>query len=95
MDDTKSAWDEVGKEFAKLGEMISERYKAAGDGEAAKVACRRAADELDRAFTSLGEALNDPEVREHLRESGDKLGDALKATFNDVGERVRRTVSST
>jgi hypothetical protein len=92
MDETKRAWDDVSHGFEKLGEMISERYKRTTSDAGAKDAIRRAVDELDRAFTSLGDSLRDDEVREHLRATGKKLGDALKTTFSDVSERVRRTV---
>ena len=56
-------------------------------------AIRRATDELDRAFTSLGDTLRDDGAREHVRMTGRKLSDALKVTFTEVGEEVRRTVA--
>jgi hypothetical protein len=55
-------------------------------------AFRRATDELDRAFTSLGDSLRDDEAREQMRDTGRKLSDALKVTFAEVSEEVRRAV---
>jgi len=89
MDETKRAWEDVGKGFAKLGGMISDRYKSATTDGEAKDAIRRAVDELDRAFTSLGDALRDDDVRAHMRNTGEKLTAALKTTFNEVSEKVR------
>lgn len=100
MDETKKAWDEVGEGFAKLGKMISERYQqhAPQPTEAAETATKdsvkRATDELDRAFTALGETLRDDEARRHMKETGRKLGDALKVTFNEVSEQIRKSVGN-
>jgi hypothetical protein len=102
MDETKRAWDEVGDGFAKLGRMISERYKGQGAEVPARTgntedntvadAIRRATDELDRAFTSLGDTLRDDDAREQMRDTGRKLTDALRVTFTEVGDEVRRAV---
>jgi hypothetical protein len=104
MDETKRAWDEVGEGFAKLGRIISERHRHLGEERASNPttreegvvadAIRRATDELDRAFTSLGDTMRDDEAREHIRDTGRKLSDALKVTFTEVSEEVRRAVGS-
>jgi hypothetical protein len=100
VDETKRAWDEVGEGFVKLGRMIAERHRRLGeervddptthDDGAVADAVRRATDELDRAFTSLGDTLRDDEAQKHLRDTGHKLGDALKVTFKEM----RRAVGS-
>src|SRR3954447_14110788 len=101
MDEAKQAWDEVGSSFAKLGRAISERYRNLGDEqpsdrkpapEGVADSLRRAADELDRAFTSLGDTLRDDEGREQMRDAGRKLGDALEVTVSEVSEDIRRAV---
>jgi hypothetical protein len=102
MDETKRAWDEVGEGFVKLGRIISERYRDLGDERESQStsadesgvsdAIRRATDELDRAFTSLGDTLRDKDAQVHVRETGRKLSDALKVTFTEVGDEVRRAV---
>ena len=100
MDETKKAWDEVAEGFAKLGRMISERYRrnpsppSPAEEGAAKDSIRRATEELDRAFTTFGDTLRDDEAREHMRETGRRLGDALKVTFNQVSEQIRRSVGN-
>lgn len=102
MDETKRAWDEVGDRFSKLGQMVSERYRKFGEerppqpakpDEGVADALRRATDELDRAFTSLGDTLRDEEAKAHLRDTGQKLGDALKVTFDEVSGEIRRAVA--
>ena len=104
MDETKRAWDEVGEAFVNLRRIISERYRDLGEERASHPrtpqdrgvadAFRRATDELDRAFTSLGDSLRDDDAREQMRDTGRKLSDALKLTFAEVSEEVRRTVGS-
>ncbi len=102
MDETKRAWDEVGEAFTTLGRVVSERYRRLGGERAAQPsagkeggvadAVRRAIDELDLAFTSLGDTMRDDETRQHVRDSGRKLSDALKVTFSEIGDEVRRAM---
>lgn len=103
MDETKRAWDEVGAELSRLGQMVSERHRRLGEERPSRAvadqsgvsdALRRATDELDRAFTSLGDTLRDEQAKQHLRDTGQKLGDALKVTFTEVSEEVRRAVGT-
>ena len=104
MDEMRRAWDEVGEGFSTLGRMISERYRdqggegatRPGDAEdnAVADAIRRATEELDRAFTSLGDTLRDDEARRQMRDTGTKLSDALKVTFTKVSDEIRRTVGN-
>jgi ABC-type transporter Mla subunit MlaD len=109
MDDAKRAWDQVGDSFSKLGRKISEGYRqleeqrasdsgaASAEGQREGVvadAIRRATDELDQAFTSLGDTLRDDETQEQLRDTSRKLGDALEVTFTAISEEVRRAVRS-
>jgi hypothetical protein len=103
MDETRRAWDEVGEGFAELGRIISERHRqlggddtsSGGRGEGSVAdAIHRATDELDRAFTALGDTLRDDQARDHVRDTGQKLSEALKVTLSEVSDEVRRTVGS-
>jgi hypothetical protein len=104
MDETKRAWDEVGEGFVKLGRIISERYKNLGEERASQSdpaddrgvaeAIRRATEELDKAFTSLGDTLRDKDSQVNVRETGRKLSDAIKVTFTEVSDEVRRAVGN-
>jgi hypothetical protein len=103
MDETKRAWDEVGESFSKLGRIISERYRQLGEERGARPsdaeegavadAVRRATEELDRAFTSLGDTLRDDEARGHVKDTGRKLTEALNVTFTAIGDEVRKAVA--
>ena len=104
MDETRRAWDEVGDGFTKLGRMISDRYKGRSEDAPARAggteenavadAVRRATEELDKAFTSLGDTLRDDEARQQMRETGTKLSDALRVTFTEVSDEIRRAVGN-
>ena len=104
MDETRRAWEGVGEGFGKLGRLVSERYHRLGEERAipedasdeadSPGAIRNAIDELDRAFTALGDTLRDDAAKQHVRDSGRKLSDALKVTFNEVGEEIRRAMGS-
>src|SRR6266536_3217140 len=63
---SKDAWNEVGQRFSDLGDRLAERYRALGDesGESAEEGRRKVEealkgvrDQLDRAFTSVGETM--------------------------------------
>jgi hypothetical protein len=95
---TKDAWDQVGENFSGVGRRLSERYKAlsaerseetAEDQEKVKEALRAVTDQLDRAFTSLGDTLRDPEAQAGLKKAVGSLGDALSTTFSEVSGRIR------
>jgi hypothetical protein len=43
---------------------------------------------------SLGDTLRDDEAREHMRDTGRKLSDALKITLMAFSEEIRRAVGS-
>ncbi len=94
----KDAWDQVGDHFAGVGRRLSERYKALGseqadapsaDQEKVKEAIRTVTAQLDRAFTSLGDTLRDPEAQAGLKKAVGSLGDALTATFSEAADRIR------
>jgi hypothetical protein len=98
----KDAWDEVGEHFAGVGRRLSDRYKSLGserpdatpeDQEKVKEAIRTVTAQLDRAFTSLGDTLRDPEAQAGLKKAVGSLGDALTATFSEAAERIRSRTS--
>jgi hypothetical protein len=95
---TKDAWDEVGENLSGVGRRLSERYRAHAaersggtgeDQEKVKEALRVFTEQLDRAFTSLGDTIRDPEAQAGLRKAVGSLGEALSTTFAEVGDRIR------
>jgi hypothetical protein len=101
--ETKRAWDEVARRFSEVGRKVGEQYQKLGDEAprsaeptGAKVgdAVRDAVEELDRALTSVGDALRDPEAKESLRQAVSSFGGALEATFTEVGEELKKQFGS-
>jgi hypothetical protein len=96
---SKDAWSEVGDRFSEVGRHLSERYRALGDADApaaeerrAKIeeALRATRDQLDRAFTSVGDTLRDPTTKDSLGRAVSSLGDAISATFTEAGDEIRK-----
>jgi hypothetical protein len=52
-------------------------------------ALRRLTESLDQIFTSLGDAIRDPEFGQQAKKTANSLGDALSSTFADVGRSSR------
>jgi hypothetical protein len=101
MADNKQAWDQVGRDFTDLGQHLKRHYRqqAEGQGEVEPpapedrrkldAALRRLTESLDQIFTSLGDAIRDPEFAQQARKTANSLGDALSSTFADAGGRFR------
>jgi hypothetical protein len=96
---TRKAWDEVGKEFSDVGRRIGEHYRklgeetrsaAAAQRQTVTEAVRKAVDQLDQAFTGLGNALRDPETKRTLTRATHSLRQALDVTFGALGEEIRK-----
>ena len=101
--ETRRAWDEVARRFSEVGRKVGDQYRKLGEetsastnASGAKVggAVRDAVDELDRALTSVGDALRDPQTKESLRQAVSSFGGALEATFTEVGEELRKQFGS-
>ena len=99
--DTRKAWNEVGDQFSELGRRFSQHYRRQGrdataaaeeQRQAMNEAFRKAVDQLDQAFTSVGEALRDPETKKSLNQAVRSLGDALGTTFQNLGSDIGRRV---
>jgi hypothetical protein len=102
-DEAKTAWDEVAKRFGEVGRRVGEQYRKLSDEAAPSVeasggavgdAVRDAVEELDHAFTSVGETLRDPLAKESVREAVGALGDALETTFAQIGQELRKHFGS-
>jgi uncharacterized protein YyaL (SSP411 family) len=96
---TREAWDDVGKHFSDVGKRIGEHYRnledetrtsAATQRQTVNDAIKKVVDELDQAFTGLGNALRDPQTKESLNKAAKSLSDALDSTFSGLGERMRQ-----
>jgi hypothetical protein len=105
MDTSKNAWNEVGDRFTAWGRMVADRYheqRPDEPGVAATTeqdddlgstlagAARGLADELDRAFTALGDTLRDDEAKDQLKVAVRTLGDAVTVTVAEATDEIRK-----
>jgi DNA-binding ferritin-like protein len=102
-EETRRAWDAVAERFSEVGRRVGDQYRKLGEqpptnadttASGVSEAVRDAVDELDRAFTSVGDTLRDPQAKETLRQAVGSFGKALEATFAEVGEELRRQFGS-
>ena len=95
MTEAKEKWDEVGDRFGELGRRLKDRFDAntafVGD-EREKVddALRQLGDALDAGFTTIGDTLRDPAMRDELKTAGSSIVDAIAATLRDFSDAIKR-----
>jgi hypothetical protein len=99
----KDAWNEVGERFSSWGRLVADRYKEAETTtvESARDAqhkleesARELTEQLNRAFTAVGDTLRDPKAKENLREAVRALGDAVSVTVTETGDEIRKRIRS-
>ena len=103
MGETDQAWQEVSEKFTALGRKFKQHYEDRGEGAEptegdvtagapadVKKAMDNVGDSLERVFGSIGDALQDGEVKDQTRAAFSSLVDALGATFSELGSEVRR-----
>jgi hypothetical protein len=57
-------------------------------------ALKQLTDAIDSAFTTIGETLRDPDLREQLRGTANSLASAVTTTIHDVTEDVKQRFGS-
>src|SRR6266550_2052286 len=97
-ENAKQAWNDVGERFSSLGRRLSGHYREAGGAGRATVegsqrkleeAAREIGNEIGRAFTALGETINDDDAKKDLKSAVSAIGDAVTVTVNEAGKAVR------
>lgn len=95
----RRAWDEVGERFTEVGRKVGDHYRKLDEESPPKTAAERkdineavrgAVEQLDQAFTSLGNAFRDPEAQESLNRAARSFGEALAATFSELSGEIRQ-----
>ena len=96
---TRQAWgDSLGDRFTEVGRLVKEHYRRLGgtsetesEAERQRVsdAVKNAGQQLNQAFTSVGNAIRDPEASQSLDRAMSSLGLALAATFSDLGIEMK------
>jgi hypothetical protein len=101
--ETRKAWDETGKRFSELGRHLSDHYRRMeaerggstdSERDTLKESLREVVDEVDKAFTSLGKAIRDPEAKATAERAMRSFGDAIASTFSDISEEIRQQIGS-
>jgi hypothetical protein len=103
MGDVESAWREVGEKFTELGYKFRDHYRKLeaerADGgettEESEKAFKKVADELDTAFSSVGNAFRDAGVKDDAKTAANSLLAAFGATFQEIGEAFQRAIGRT
>jgi hypothetical protein len=95
MAEAKHKWDEVGDRFGEIGRHLKDRFDANaafGSDERDKVndALRQLGDALDAGFTTIGETLRDPSMRDEMKSAGSSIADAIAATLRDASDAIKR-----
>jgi hypothetical protein len=95
-DSAKDAWTNVGDRFSSWGRRVADRYAQADDPKTPQdvqrkleEAAHELGDQLNRAFTALGDTLRDDEAKQDLRRAVSAIGDAVSATVNEAGTAIR------
>jgi hypothetical protein len=103
MGDVESAWKEVGEKFTELGYKFRDHYRQLEaereDGgeatEETEKAFKKVADELDTAFSSVGNAFRDAQVKDDAKTAANSLLAAFGATFQEIGDAFQRAIGRT
>ena len=95
MAEAKEKWDEVGERFGQLGRQLKDRFdanSAFGADERDKVndALKQLGDALDAGFTTIGDTLRDPAMRDEMKTAGSSIAEAISATMRDVSDAIKR-----
>jgi hypothetical protein len=101
-EETRQAWSDVGDRFFEVGRLVREHYRRLGGESEAETeaerqrvsdAVKNAGQQLNQAFTSVGNAIRDPEASQGLERAMSSLGLALAATFSDLGAEMKEQFS--
>ncbi|MDQ1436198.1 MAG: hypothetical protein QOF59_3014 [Actinomycetota bacterium] len=95
MAEAKDKWDDVGERFGEIGRHLKNRFDAnaafgADDRDKVNDALRQLGDALDAGFTTIGETLRDPAMRDEMKSAGSSIADAIAATLRDVSDAIKR-----
>jgi hypothetical protein len=95
MADAKEKWTEVGERFGELGRALKDRFDAnaafgAEERDQVSEALRRLGDALDAGFTTIGDTLRDPAMRDEMKNAGSSIADAIAATVRDASDSFKR-----
>lgn len=95
MGQLEESWNDVGEQFKKLGARLKQHYDEQGFDEAVEAseesleeAMQRLGDGLRAAVGAVGDSVNDPELKDDVRDTAGSLFTALGATFSELGAQI-------
>lgn len=93
-------WRDLHDEFGSLGQRLKDTYRkvAAEEGpteDEIKDAFGTLLDAWGQVATSVSTALQDPDVRNKLKDTASSFASALGATISDLGSELRDTAAAT
>lgn len=98
MSDTKGAWDEVGRQLSGLGLRLklhlAQAGVEAGAADDVKDALRNLGSAIESGFTGLGNAAQDPAVRDDVSRVAKSFADALAASLSEIGSDIAEAVKA-
>jgi hypothetical protein len=101
MADARSAWNDAGERLTELGQKLKTHYaqQHGTEGEQTREevadAARRLGGAVQDAFETIGKAAKDKSVQADVKQVGQSVFDALTATFGQVSEELKRSLSQT
>lgn len=89
-------WDTVTEEFGGLSQRLKDTYRRIADDhgpseEDIKDAFSTLAGAWDQVAQSVTTAMQDPVVREHMKDAASSLATALGTTISELGVELRKS----
>lgn len=95
MGQLEESWNDVGEQFKKLGARLKQHYDQQGvdaavgaSEESLDEAMQRLGEGLRAAVGAVGDSVNDPGLRDDVRDAAGSLFTALGATFSELGAQI-------
>lgn len=98
MDDVRTTWTDAAEKLGGLGSSLRVHYEQQqeSDGETAtadvQTAAKRLGDAVQDAFDAMTAAAKDDALKEDVKQFGQALTEALKATFSEMSGEVRQVM---
>ena len=98
MDDVRTTWSDAAETLGGLGSKLKVHYEQQqeADRETAQAdvqtAVKRLGDAVQDAFEAMSAAAKDDAVKEDVKQFGQALTEALKATFSEMSGEVRQVM---
>lgn len=87
----RNDWDEVGDRLGALALKLKLHFEQAtgGEGERTRQALDAVREGVEKAFDGLRSAVDDPAIRDDVREVATGLREALGSTFAELGAQLQ------